>query len=37
LAERTLRYFDLTASAEEAIGEPERRWWSRLRPTAQPG
>jgi len=36
---RTLLYFDLTVHEEEAATEPtrRRRWWSRLRPSPQPG
>jgi hypothetical protein len=36
---RTLLYFDLEAREAEAATEPKRRrrWWSRLRPSAQPG
>ena len=37
-AGRTLLYFDLAARREGVATEPERRrWWSRLRPTPQPG
>jgi hypothetical protein len=36
---RTLLYFDLAARQREAATEPERRrrWWSRARPSPQPG
>lgn len=36
---RTLLYFDLAAREQEAAAEPTRprRWWSRLRPSPQPG
>jgi hypothetical protein len=35
---RTLLYFDLQAREEEAVKAPSRRrWWSRARPSPQPG
>ncbi len=34
---RTLLYFDLEAREEEATEPKRRRWWSRARPSPQPG
>ena len=35
---RTLLYFDLAVRQQEAVTEPKRRrWWSRTRPSPQPG
>lgn len=34
---RTLLYFDLEAREEEATEPTRRRWWSRARPSPQPG
>ncbi len=35
---RTLLYFDLQARADQAATQPKRRrWWSRARPSPQPG
>jgi hypothetical protein len=35
---RTLLYFDLQERGEEVAKEPKRRrWWSRARPSPQPG